>query len=73
MHRDVALVDDTTVVTDEIPADNSFWNGVLGLDGSEYQCFLRQSPFAENWRRLAASATGTRALIRVPSLMCSVC
>ena len=34
-----------------------------------------EEPFfqlVEKWRRLAANATGTRALMRVPSPMCSV-
>jgi hypothetical protein len=39
VHRDVALVDNTVVVDDEIQADNAFWDSNLGTFGGEEQLY----------------------------------
>ena len=51
------------------------WITPLALRSLRFRrfCFLQPVQVAENSRKLAASATGTRALMRVPSLLCSVC
>lgn len=39
VHRDVALVDDTTLLTDEGTFDSALWNDVLGSNGAEAELF----------------------------------
>jgi hypothetical protein len=40
VHRDVALVDDTVVVTQQLDADNLFWDENLGTNGLEEQLYI---------------------------------
>jgi hypothetical protein len=72
VRRDVALVDDT-ILGPKTTFDTTLTDSVWGSLRFRRFHLLQPSQVAENSRRLAASATGTRALIRVPSLMCSVC